>query len=445
MTANAGINHRDRLYRDHFRTRVRQTEHELAAAGFDRLLIHSGRSHARFQDDYHPSFRAHGHFAAWLPLPHHAECLLEVRPGRTPGLWLWQPEDFWHAPPSAPEPWWADHYDLRTVAEPSEWQPELNESVATALIGDPRDFGTLGRHAELNPPKLVARLDEARTVKTDWEVACVAEANRIAVTGHKAAGRAFEAGESELGIHLAYLEAAGHDPDLLPYPSIVCLNEHAAILHNHNRDRAAPDAHRSFLIDAGADCHGYAADITRTWAGSDAGLFGELIEAMDAMQRHLAGRMQTGREYTDLNLEAHRGVAEILHGHGLCDMSLDAMLEANVTSTFLPHGLGHFLGVQVHDVAGLTAPDGRDLPAPSQYPALRLTRVLEAGNLLTVEPGLYFIPALLEPLRQSPLSRHLNWDRIEQLVPFGGIRIEDNVVVALEQPRNLTREAWEEN
>ncbi|MGB0515020.1 MAG: Xaa-Pro dipeptidase, partial [Wenzhouxiangellaceae bacterium] len=367
------------------------------------------------------------------------------RPGRTPRLWLWQPEDFWHAPPAAPEAWWADHYDLRPVAEPSEWQPELNESVATALIADPRDFGTLGRHAELNPPALLARLDEARTVKTDWEIACIAAANRIAVTGHKAAAAAFESGASELEIHLAYLKAAGHDPDTLPYPSIVCLNEHAAILHYHNRDCAAPNAHRSFLIDAGADRHGYAADVTRTWAAPDAGLFGELIEAVDAMQRHLAGRMQTGREYTDLNQEAHRGVAEILHGHGLCNMSLDAMLEAEVTSTFLPHGLGHFLGVQVHDVAGLTAPDGRDLPAPRQHPALRLTRALETDNVLTVEPGLYFIPALLDTLRQSPLSRNLDWKRIEALIPFGGIRIEDNVVVALEQPRNLTREAWEQD
>lgn len=430
-----------RLYCAHVARRIEDAERELAAAGFDRLLLHSGHSRPRFQDDYHGPFRAHPHFVSWLPLPRHADCLLELRAGSKPKLWLVAARDFWHAPPAEPEPWWADCYDIERLDSAQGWQSTLAEPLATALIGDPADFANLGQHAELNPPQLLMRLNECRTVKTGWELHCLAEANRIAVAGHRAAAAAFAAGSAELDIHLAYLAAARHDPDTLPYNSIVGINEHAAVLHYQFRDRVAPRQHRSFLIDAGADVHGYAADITRTYS-AERGLFADLLKAVDDMQRQLCSRMQVGRSYVELHREAHRGVAEILRVSGLCRMPLDAMLEAGVTGTFLPHGLGHFLGVQVHDIAGRIAPDGRDLPPPAEFPFLRLTRALEAGNVLTVEPGLYFIPQLLDDLRGSPLAGQFDWTSIDALVPFGGMRIEDDVVVALETPRNLTREAF---
>lgn len=440
MAEDTGIPKRDARYRAHVDRLRERTGQLLAENGYDRLLLHSGRGRARFQDDYEPPFRAHPHFVAWLPLPRNPDCLLEVRPGCTPRLWLYAPDDFWHAAPAEPEAWWADHFDIAIVRDTGEWQHALEETVATALIADPADFPALGRHAELNPPELLRGLDELRTVKSDWQIACIQAANGVAAAGHRAAERAFRDGASELEIHLAYLEAAGQDPDRLPYGSIVCLNEHAAVLHYQRRDAAPPAKSRSFLIDAGADCHGYAADVTRTHA-RDAGAFADLVEAVDSMQQRLASRMQAGRSFVDLNVEAHRGVAEILRGASLCDMPLDAMLEAGVTSTFLPHGLGHFLGVQVHDVAGRVAADGRALPPPAGHPALRLTRELESGNVVTVEPGLYFIPSLLAKLRSSPLSAHFDWSAIDALVPFGGIRIEDDVVVRPERPDNLTRAA----
>jgi len=437
------IPHRARLYREHVERLFADSSAALAEAGYDRLLIHSGRPRARFQDDYIPPFRAHPYFVAWLPLPRNPDSLLEIRPGAAPKLWLLQPDDFWHAPPPAPEAWWADAFEVESVARAEQWAAALYSTQATALIAEPGDFPALGGQADLNPENLLAALDEQRTRKTEWQIACMAAANRVAVRGHRAAARAFRDGASELEIHLAYLAAAGHDPDTLPYGSIVGLNEHAAILHYQYREVEAPARSRSFLIDAGADVHGYAADITRTWA-AESGRFAELIEALDRMQQRLAARMQAGRGYVDLHREAHRGVAEIVRDAGLCRLSLEAMVDDRVTSAFLPHGLGHFLGVQVHDVAGRVAPSGEPLPPPEAYPALRLTRELETGNVLTVEPGLYFIPSLLAPLREGPLARHFDWAAIDALIPFGGIRIEDNVVVRGETPENLTRMAWAE-
>src|SRR6056297_1994579 len=431
MTEMPSPEHRDSLYRKHVATLTENTERLLARAGYDRLLLHSGCSHPRFQDAYHPPLRANPHLVAWLPLPRNADCLLEIQPGSRPRLWLVVPDDFGDAPPEAPASWWADHYDIEIVADPDAWQSTLAAPTATALIGDPVDFGTLGRHADLNPPALLGWLDEMRTVKTDWQIECIRTANRLAMRGH---------GASELEIHLAYLAAARHEPNTLPYNSIVGLNEHCAVLHYQYREASPPDQSRSFLIDAGADCYGYAADITRSYSADD-GLFSSLVTEMDALQQRLAARMQAGRSYVDLHREAHRGVAEILRQADICDMEIDAMLEAGVTSTFLPHGLGHFLGVQVHDVAGQVAPDGSPLPPPSEYPMLRLTRELASGNVVTVEPGLYFIPSLLADLKEKPISGRIDWRAIEELVPYGGIRIEDDVVVRPETPENLTRTA----
>jgi Xaa-Pro dipeptidase len=115
-----------------------------------------------------------------------------------------------------------------------------------------------------------------------------------------------------------------------------------------------------------------------------------------------------------------------------------------VTSVFFPHGIGHLLGLQVHDVAGLAAdPSGtREAPRPEGHPFLRLTRTLEPGFVVTVEPGIYFIDLLLDEARADGRGRHIDWAAVERLKPFGGIRIEDDVACTPGTPENLTRDAF---
>ncbi|AKS41483.1 Xaa-Pro dipeptidase [Wenzhouxiangella marina] len=427
------------LFSRHIESRRHDTDHILSELGYDALLIHSGRPEMRLFDDHHPPFRANAPFVAWVPQPFAVDSLLEIRVGQTPRLWFCQPDDYWHVPPAAPADWWGGEFDLHIVRSAEEWHARFSEHRSLAVIGHERDLAALVENADLNPPALIQRLDEVRTRKTAWERECISEANRIAAGAHRAAARAFESGASELEIHLAYLAAAGQDQDHMPYNNIVCLNEHAAVLHYQHRSPTRPEQLKSFLIDAGADCHGYAADITRTWTAPEGSDFDDLIEAMDHVQQRLCNRMRAGQSYVDLHREAHLGVAGVLEHAGLVRMSPDAMVETGVSSHFLPHGLGHFLGIQVHDVAGKLSPDGTPLPPPEAYPALRLTRTLEAGNVVTVEPGLYFIPMLLDRLRESAHAEHIDWQGIDALIPFGGIRIEDDVLVTEGDPVNFTR------
>ncbi|MEM9236032.1 MAG: M24 family metallopeptidase [Verrucomicrobiota bacterium] len=110
----------------------------------------------------------------------------------------------------------------------------------------------------------------------------------------------------------------------------------------------------------------------------------------------------------------------------------------------MPHGLGHLIGLQTHDVAGQQDRQGTTFPPPDAYPALRTTRTIEAGQTFTIEPGLYFIPMLLEPVLQGPARGRYDAATITALAPCGGIRIEDNVLVEPEGVSNLTRTAFAE-
>jgi Xaa-Pro dipeptidase len=144
-----------------------------------------------------------------------------------------------------------------------------------------------------------------------------------------------------------------------------------------------------------------------------------------------------------VHLEAHRAIGQLLGDAGIVRCDAETAVAEGVTSVFFPHGIGHLLGLQVHDVAGLAASAvGGEIPRPAGHPFLRLTRVLEPGFVVTVEPGLYFIDLLLEAARADGRGRHIDWDAVERLKPFGGIRIEDDVVCTTAAPENLTRDAF---
>jgi len=118
-------------------------------------------------------------------------------------------------------------------------------------------------------------------------------------------------------------------------------------------------------------------------------------------------------------------------------------VSSGVTRIFLPHGIGHLLGLEVHDVGGfMRTAEGGEIGKPEGHPYLRMTRVLEPGFVVTMEPGIYFIPQLLEAARADGRGRHINWARVQALARFGGVRIEDNLAVTASGCENLTRDAF---
>jgi Xaa-Pro dipeptidase len=434
----------DRLYPAHHEALAARYGAALAASPWESLAVYSGSPRYRFRDDQSWPFRAGAFYQQWIPCEDHADSVLLFRAGRRPLLVLHLPRDYWHSVPAAPAGEWTRWFEIEIVHDPAGVRRALPKDLSScALLGEPDEKVAGWGFGALNPPALVNPLEFGRLYKTDYEVECIAIANRCAAAGHLAARDAFLGGASEFGIHLAYLAATGHSEAELPYANIIALNEHGATLHYGRFERNAPEARHSFLIDAGARCRGYAADITRTWPARPAGEFAALVAALDRSQQALVDGLRPGGSYVDVHEDAQLAVAVILEEFGIVSMAPDDMVDAGVSSVFLPHGVGHHLGLQVHDSAGkLAGPDGAPLPQPEPWPFLRNLRPVETGNVFTIEPGIYFIDALLEPLRAGPLGVHVDWDAIERLRPYGGIRIEDNVWMGPDGPRNLSREAF---
>ena len=433
----------DDLHERHVAAITARVSAALDASGFDRLVIHSGQERVAFLDDQTSAFRVNPHFNWWVPLTNATRCLLQIEPGVRPLLLFHSPRDYWHKPPALPTDHWTRAFDIRPVRDWAEACSALPRPDArTAFVGEP--FAGLEdlEFQAINPPALLRRLHEHRVRKTPYELACLREASRIGARGHRAARAAQLAGESEYAIHQAFVTACGLREHELPYAAIVARGANGATLHYQELERLAPTAPTSLLIDAGAAHRGYASDITRTHPADD-GEFAALVAGMEELQQSLCAAVRPGIDWRDLHLTAHRLVAELLRDAGILRVDPDAALDTGLSGVFLPHGLGHLLGLQVHDVAGFhPSPDASPVPPPPGHEALRLTRVLEAGFVLTMEPGLYFIDMLLERARAGTQSADIDWSVVDRLRRHGGIRIEDNLLVTDTGHENLTRDAF---
>ena len=432
------------LFTDHLATLVQRAETLFEHERFDALLIHSGSTKNYFLDDYAPAFKPNPHFVQWMPfLTEHPECWLVITPGIKPCLYLYSPDDFWHMTAAEPTDFWSELFDVHLFTDLATQLKQMPLAGDVALIAaDPIEISQSRIHH--NPERLMHALHFMRAEKTAWEQHCIRQANQSAVKGHQFTQNGFIGGMSEYELHQGYLSAIGHLEKELPYSNIIALNEHAAVLHYQHKDRTAPQQHRTLLVDGGAVYHGYVADITRTVSQGSQD-FQALLTAMDQAQQALVDTISSGVSFLSLHETMHQQLFRILADAGIIKRShmLDQSEALSITRTFYPHGLGHLLGIQVHDIGGWQQDsDGQLLNPPNDHPFLRLTRTLKENMVVTIEPGLYFIPQLLNQLKNTSLADYIDWSLVDSLMPWGGIRIEDNVCVTAKGVENYTRDAF---
>ncbi len=430
------------LYPAHLVEIEQRSADALAACGRDTLAVAAGLPHGWFLDDQDYPFKTNPHFLHWLPLIDAPGSWIVHTPGSKPKLIFLQPHDYWHVIPAAPAGYWTDHFDIVTIRKPDEARAYLPKDPARcAIVGEAN--AAVGDFAPDNPAAALHLLHYRRAFKTPYEISMMRVASRIGVHGHRAAEKAFRDGLSEFDIHCRYLEATRLAESQLPYGNIIALDTHCAVLHYMHYDRNPPVHAHSFLIDAGGQFHGYASDITRTHAAPDAGEFQALIDAVESAQQGFCARVRAGQSYPELHVHAHHVLMQAMRDQGFVTCSPEAAVAEGISATFFPHGLGHLIGLQVHDVAGCVRDEaGNALPKPAGHPYLRLTRTLEPGMVVTIEPGLYFIDMLLAQLQAKPAAKHVAWDKVDAFRKYGGIRIEDDVACTDGDPLNLTREAF---
>jgi Xaa-Pro dipeptidase len=433
-------------HQSHLDRWLRDALEASASAGIarDGVVFHAGRSQTYHADDIEIPFRATPHFRRFVPLsgPDH---LIIARPGEKPRLVRVVPDDYWYATPAPLDSWLLESLEVVEVGDSEAAVAAAGSCEALAFVGRDlevaRALGVASQAVE--PAVLMAVLDWFRAYKTPYEISCMREAQRLAGLGHRAVRSGVSAFWSEFDLHLAFLAASGQVEIELPYPSIIAWDECGSVLHYPGKRRQKPSPGGSLLIDSGAEHLGYASDITRTYRRGEADshpVFGELLEGMEALQQRLVARVGPGVEFVDLHRSAEAEIAELLRATGILRLPPDEARERSLIHAFLPHGLGHHLGLQVHDVGGrqIEATGALRSP-PDDCPHLRTTRRLDTGHVVTIEPGLYFIPMLLDRLRGSASRDDLDWSLIDSLTPSGGIRIEDDVLVTHDGHSNLTR------
>jgi Xaa-Pro dipeptidase len=426
------------LYDEHLARLQSAYDDVLRAAGLDAVVLHSGTAlkKSAFDDQYWPVTIV-PHFRHWAPLAE-ADCALVVSPGSKPLLVRNVAHGFWEKPAPPERSFFWSRFDVVEAKSAAAMAAALPKGPRIAFVGEDqaraREWGFADE--QLAPAAVLQQLDALRVLKTRYERACLAEANRRAARGHRAVLDAFRAGDrSELDLHLLYLQATAQDDPETPYKNIVALGEHAATLHHVGYGKEARAA-QSLLLDAGATFLGYDSDITRTavkGAGAAADAFGGLVAGVDALQQELCRRVKTGLPYEQLHDQSHELLAAAMKDVGIGVGSVDELVSSGVTRKFLPHGLGHSLGVQTHDVGCRQV-----APAPKN-PFLRNTSTIAPTQCFTIEPGCYFIDELLAELRASKHASLVDWKLVEALKPFGGVRIEDDLVVEDGGVDNLTR------
>ncbi len=429
-----------KLFRQHIKVQQERIARALTECSVDGLIISSGAPITYFADDQDAPFHATPHFAHWCPerSPFH---LVHLRPGQKARLVFFSPNDFWHEAPTLMQSEWADEFEIIRVEDQStRWQ----------ILGNLRNHAFVGpesKEAEekglvANPVQLLNYMDWFRAEKTDYELYCLEQASELGAKGHRAVRNAFAQGASEMEAHHIFLTAiAGREEDL-PYPSIIGMDEKSAILHyQQKRNTKVPQA-SVMLIDSGGKYQGYCSDITRTYFKASApATFKSLLAGMEKLQQELCEQVRVGVSFKELHKTCHLRTGQLLVDTDILrNCTAETAFSLGLTKIFFPHGLGHMLGIQVHDVGGFQSNErGEQVPPCAEFPTLRMRRPLRAREVVTVEPGMYFIPMRLDTVRHNELRSYCNWTLINELLPFGGIRIEDNVVVEAKESRNLTR------
>jgi Xaa-Pro aminopeptidase len=349
------------------------------------------------------------------------------------GVVAYDPHEGWldFAPPLGPdERLWLglslDGDQGLTTSQLGDWLAK-RRGRPVAFLGTPSSDVDFDR--ELTE-QLRAVLNRVRRPKDPLEI----ERMRIAEDATRAAFAAvvplLREGTSERAAQIEFeAEAFRNGANAMAYDSIIASGPNSAALHFAPTGRQMRTG-ELVLIDAGAEFRGYASDITRTYPVG--GEFAsetqrELHGIVRAAELASVERCRPGVEWRDVHLTAAQVITEGLSSCGILRGERDALIESGAVWMFFPHGVGHLVGLGVRDAGGIL-PERAGSPPP--FPHLRIDLPLEPGMAVTVEPGIYFARALLEdPERRQRYREQVAWDKVDKLLDFGGIRIEDNILI----------------
>lgn len=375
------------------------------------------------------------------PFRSHSEYLYLTDRERPGGVLAFDPADGWAdfvAPVTREEMLWegapAGGQEGVPISKLAGWLEE-RKGRPIACLGAPSPGVSSDAALEAD---LRYGLNRVRRPKDAVELGRMRAAERATRAGFAAIAPLLERGrtERELQIELE-AEFFRNGADFLAFDTIVAGGPNSAVLHFPPTARPFREG-ELVLVDAGAECRGYASDVTRTYpvGGRFTAEQAELHALVRAAGVAATELCTAGTEFTDVHWTAARVIAEGLVDFGLLRGNVDSLVERRTVSLFFPHGVGHMVGLGVRDAG--EALRGRQVDE-ADFPRLRIDLPLLPGYVVTIEPGIYFVPALLnDPALRERHRDGVDWERAERMLGFGGIRIEDNVLVTEEGFEVLT-------
>ncbi|MGJ3252987.1 MAG: aminopeptidase P family protein [Elainellaceae cyanobacterium] len=422
---------------------LRQRRQKLADRVDFPVVLWSGMSPSRnFPANVYP-FRASSHFLYFAGLP------LQNAAIRIDGSSL----ELYMDNPSPGDALWHGHTETRDdIAEqigadaafPMSALPSRADGAATLAVQNSQTHlhqsQVLGRSLSpaVDPQGIDAQLADAiielRLIHDDGAIAELRKAARVSVKAHKAGMAATPTAKTEADVRAAMEHVIIANGMSCAYTSIVSV--HGEVLHNETYYHRLQSGDL-LLADVGAEAEsGWASDITRTWCVS--GTFSPtqraIYEIVLAAHDACIDQVCPGIEYRDLHLLAARVIADGLVDLGILRGNPDDLIDMDAHALFFPHGVGHLIGLDVHDMEDLGDragyASGRSRSDRFGLCYLRLDRPIKAGMAVTIEPGFYQVPAILnDPKRRSRYATAVNWEQLADFSDVRGIRIEDDVLV----------------
>lgn len=308
----------------------------------------------------------------------------------------------------------------------------------------------------LETQRLLPAMNASRAVKDAHEIDLIRKANIISGLAHTAVLEKIGQMTNESEIAGLFLQTCiTHGAREQAYGLIAPSGENIGVLHYMKNNEDFGDR-LLVCLDAGAEFECYASDVTRTLPLGRAGEWPSpearaIYLAVQRMQEECIQLVKPGARYRDIHMHAHLVAAEELLKLGIFKKgsSVSEIMLSGAVSAFFPHGLGHHVGLDVHDVSGdpimASAGGGWGLEARkrnflTQSPdTTAMSRVLlEENMVLTVEPGIYFNRLALQNARRLPISKFIDFDTVDKYYAVGGVRIEDTILVTADGHENLT-------
>ncbi len=422
---------------------LRSRRHRLAELIDFPVLLWSGTAKSRnFAANIYP-FRASSHFLYFAGLPLQNSAILLNGGQLTLFLDESTPDDaLWHGPTPTREEVarqiGADQaYPLSELANFAQGAATLGERDETveAMNQTLLQQGiALQRRQPLGDKRLERAIVRLRMIQDEGAIASIRKALRVTARAHKAGMAATHSANTEAQIRAAMESVIIGENMTCAYGSIVTVA--GEVLHNHHYHN--PLGQNDLLLaDVGAETiDGWASDITRTWpvSGKFSSTQKDIYEIVLAAHDVCIEKAIAGTEYKQIHLIACQIIAAGLVELGILKGDPEDLVAQDAHALFFPHGVGHLMGLDVHDMEDLGDlsgyADGRERSDRFGLAFLRLDRPLEVGMAVTIEPGFYQVPAILnDPENRDRYADIVNWEKLKQFKDVRGIRIEDDILI----------------